>query len=103
MVNGAGSTPRFAASASSVSIETPSQRVPNFDHFVTQWMSVVIDVRGSALNSSQLQRAVFASTPRMVNVHRLSGVRGVGPAERTGKSFVSYWPGGSRSALPPAV
>jgi hypothetical protein len=26
-------------------------------------------------------------------------VRGVGPAERTGKSRVSYWPGGSRSAV----
>src|SRR5207247_8292725 len=27
------------------------------------------------------------------------GVRGVGPAERTGKSRVAYWPGGSRPAV----
>jgi len=32
----------------------------------------------------------------MVKSHLASGVRGVGPAERTGKSRVSYWPGGSR-------
>ena len=48
MTNGADVTPCFAPSASSVSIETPSQCVSNFDHLVTQWMSVVRGARGSA-------------------------------------------------------
>jgi hypothetical protein len=29
----------------------------------------------------------------------LQGIRGVGPAERTGKSSVRYWPGGSCGLL----
>src|SRR5262245_41281235 len=29
--------------------------------------------------------------------HSSSGVCGVGPAERTGKSRVTYWPGGTRA------
>src|SRR5687767_8447222 len=88
--------PRLAPSARTVSIDMPSQLVPNFDHFVTQWMSVVSRVRGRALNSSQLHCAVLPSTLRSVKLHFVRGVRGVGPAERTGKSFVSYWPGGRR-------
>src|SRR5438552_2262286 len=92
---GSSVTPRFFASASSVSIDTPSQRVPNFDHFVTQWMSVVIDSRGRAWNSSHVQRADFPSAPRSVKSHFESGVCGVGPAESTGKSRVSYCPGGN--------
>src|SRR5215218_4343460 len=31
----------------------------------------------------------------MRNSHASGGIRGVGPAERTGKSLVRYWPGGS--------
>ena len=34
----------------------------------------------------------------MENDQRSSGVRGVGPAESTGKSVVRYWPGGIRDA-----
>src|SRR6266511_3340582 len=34
----------------------------------------------------------------MLKVQRSSGVRGVGPAESTGKSRVRYWPGGTRFA-----
>jgi hypothetical protein len=37
--------------------------------------------------------------PLSVKFHAVSGVCGVGPAERTGKSRVSYWPGGSRAAV----
>src|SRR5271154_4932198 len=33
----------------------------------------------------------------MVNSHACSGVCGVGPAESTGKSWVTYWPGGTRA------
>lgn len=35
--------------------------------------------------------------PSMVKVHWSRGVRGVGPAESTGKSGVTCWPGGSGS------
>ena len=31
-----------------------------------------------------------------------SGVRGVGPAESTGKSWVTYWPGGTRAGSAPS-
>ena len=35
----------------------------------------------------------------MRKVQSASGVRGVGPAERTGKSWVTYWPGGTRPSV----
>src|SRR5204862_7517659 len=75
---------------------TPSQRVSSFDHFVTQWMSFVTCSLGSARNSSQVQRRGSSTSPTIEKSHRSSGVWGVGPAERTGKSFVTYWPGGTR-------
>src|SRR5438445_13179578 len=78
----------------------PSQLVPNFDHLVTQWMSTVIFSRGSATNSSQVHRADCPSGLRSVRSHTDRAVRGVGPAESTGKSRVSYWPGGRRAAAP---
>ena len=36
-------------------METPSQWVSNLLHFVTQWMSVVMAVRGRASISSHVQ------------------------------------------------
>src|SRR5690348_13012525 len=36
----------------------------------------------------------------MENVHRSSGVCGVGPADSTGNPSVTYWPGGTRSSFP---
>src|ERR687898_458098 len=90
---------RAAASARSVSTETPSQTVPNLDHLVTQWMSAVMGSRGSVWNSSHVHRAVRPPGPRSVKSHAGSETLGVGPAESTGKSRVSYWPGGSRTAL----
>src|SRR4030095_16612624 len=97
----AGSTPRLTASASSVSTETPSHTVSSLDHFVTQWMLVFTLSCGSASNSSQLQRAVDPLALRSVNSQVVSGVCGVAPAHRTGKSEVSSCPGGSRSAIDP--
>src|SRR2546422_2815448 len=98
---GADFTPRAAAAASSESIDTPSHFVSSLDHFVTQWMSVVTDSCGSASNSSHVQRATGPSIPRSTKSQVTSAVRGVGPAESTGKSRVSYWPGGSRAAVAP--
>ena len=69
-------------------------------------MSLVIDSLGSARNSSQLQRASSSPPSEIVKLQVSSGVCGVGPAESTGKSCVSYWPGGMRplsSGLAPAA
>ncbi len=77
-----------------VSIVTPLQRVSSLDHLVTQWMSVVSSVCGSARISSQLQDARISPLSSMLNVHSLRGVLGVGPADSTGKPFSTYCPGG---------
>ena len=38
----------------------------------------------------------LATAPWIVKLHSSSGVCGVGPADSTGKSTVTYWPGGTR-------
>src|SRR5215212_4419940 len=76
-------------------METPSHLVPSFDHLVTQWMSLVISSEGSWLNSSQVHLLGSSISPTMEKSHSSSGVRGVGPAERTGKPSSRYCPGGS--------
>src|SRR5215217_8128988 len=81
-------------SSRSVSTETPSQRVPSFDHLVTQWMSVVISSEGSSLNSSHTHVFGSSTSPTMEKSHSSSGVRGVGPAESTGNPSTRYCPGG---------
>src|SRR4029453_16631745 len=72
----------------------------SFDHLVTQWMSTVTVSDGNARNSSQVQDTGASTAPRIGNVPSSSGVCGVGPAERTGKSSVTYWPGGTRAGSP---
>src|SRR5215831_4962133 len=81
--------------ASSVSTETPRQTVSSFDHLVTQWMSRVISSLGRARNSSQVQPRGSSSSPAIEKSHSPGAVCGVGPADRTGKSAVTYWPGGN--------
>src|SRR3712207_1116152 len=76
-------------------METPSHLVPSFDHLVTQWMSLVISSEGSCLNSSHVHLLGSSISPTMEKSHSPRGVRGVGPAERTGKPSSKYWPGGS--------
>src|SRR5918996_1646606 len=76
------------------STETPSQVVPSFDHLVTQWMSLVISSEGKARNSSHDHILGPSTSPSIVKSHSARGVRGVGPAERTGKPSTRYWPGG---------
>src|SRR5829696_8508837 len=83
-----------STSSSRVSTETPSQLVPSFDHLVTQWMSVVISSEGSPLNSSQVHLLGSSTSPKTEKSHSSKGVRGVGPAERTGKPSTRYCPGG---------
>ena len=60
-------------------------------------MSTVTVSAGRARNSSHVQ--LFGSLPPAIeNVQSASGVCGVGPADSTGKSSVTYWPGGTRPA-----
>src|SRR6266851_7456193 len=57
-------------------------------------MSRVIVSVGSLRNSSHVQFLSLSTSPVIENVQSVSGVRGVGPADRTGKSCTRYWPGG---------
>src|SRR5215468_2628781 len=76
---------------------TPRQCVSSLDHFVTQWISVVICSAGKAVNCCQSQRRVSPDSVTMLNSHVAVFTGGVGPAESTGKPFSRYWPGGSLS------
>src|SRR5215217_1987258 len=58
-------------------------------------MSFVISSEGSCLNSSQVHLLGSSISPTMEKSHSSSGVRDVGPAERTGKPSTRYCPGGS--------
>src|SRR6266480_2919659 len=59
-------------------------------------MSVVICSLGSAWNSSHDHVAASSTAPLIVNVQSSRSTVGVGPADSTGKSSVTYWPGGIR-------
>ena len=62
----------------------------SFVHFVTQLMSTVHSRVGSARKASHVQRTGSRTRPSMENDQLSSGVRGVGPADSTGKSLVRY-------------
>src|SRR6266702_8387938 len=85
--------------AINVSTDTPFQAVSSFDHLVTQWMSTLMSSVGRLLNSSQAHVFGWSISPLMVKVHFARSTRGVGPAERTGKSLTVCWPGGTRELL----
>src|SRR5690606_2027415 len=63
-------------------------------------MSTVTRSVGSSWNSSQVQATSMPSRSLTVNSQSSNGIRGVGPADRTGKSAVTYWPGGTRPSGP---
>src|ERR1700722_1363373 len=65
-------------------------------------MSTVTVSAGSAVNSAQVQLLASAAPPTE-RVHLSSCGCGVGPADSPGKSFVTYWPGGTRAASPSAA
>ena len=79
-----------------VSTDTPFQVVSSFDHLVTQWMSLVTVSDARAENSFHVQRLGSSISPSIVKVHWSRFTRGVGPADRTGKSVTTYCPGGTR-------
>src|SRR6266850_4999564 len=89
--------------SSSVSSETPRHDVSSFDHFVTQWMSTVIRSLGRAVNCSHVHDFGSSTSPRISKLHRSIGWWGVGPSDSTGKSCVTYWPGGTRAASAPSL
>src|SRR5260370_38772548 len=82
-----------------VSTDTPFHRVSSLVHLVTQWMSLVTSSAGSLRNSSQVHFLGWSISPSTTNVHSDSATRGVGPADKTGKSFTTYCPGGTRELL----
>src|SRR6266851_7013193 len=61
-------------------------------------MSLVIVSVGSLRNSSHVQFLSLSTSPVIEKVQLVSAVRGVGPADNTGKSLTRYWPGGRRPA-----
>src|SRR5215204_1474385 len=81
-----------------MSTETPRHAVSSLDHFVTQWMSVRISSLGKARSSSHDHEVGSSTAPVSENVHVSRDPEGVGPADNTGKSSVTYWPGGIRLA-----
>src|SRR5262244_2162279 len=81
-----------------VSRETPSQVVSSFDHRVTQCRSTVTVSAGNSRNDFQFHRRKMSVPSSIVNSHWSKGTCGVGPADKTGKSVVTYCPGGSFSS-----
>src|SRR5438094_4731665 len=59
-------------------------------------MSLVRVSVGSAAKCFQVHRFGASITPSMEKVHCSRLTRGVGPADSTGKSLTTYWPGGTR-------
>src|SRR6201999_2611200 len=80
----------------STSTDTPRHAVSSLDHLVTQWMSLVTVSAGSAVNSGHDHDIDDSTAPSIVNDQSSRCGRGVGPADSTGKSCVTYWPGGTR-------
>src|SRR3954454_2248692 len=87
------------ASARMSSTSTPCQAVSNLVHAVTQWISRVILVRGSALNSAQFHVLIGRGPCFSVKDQSSVRSRGVGPADRTGNPCSRYWPGGIRASI----
>src|SRR5207245_9669397 len=82
--------------------DTPSQGVSSFVHLVTPWMSFVTCSVGSLRNSSHVHFLGSSISPSTTKFDSATGMRGVGPAERTGKSSTTYCPGGKRPAAAPS-
>ena len=86
-----------STSSSSVSTDTPVQVVSSLDHLVTQWMSTVTV---SARKRDELlprprHRLLDGATDRQAPLIQRRAWRR--PGGHTGKSRVTYWPGGTRA------
>src|SRR5579862_2431315 len=87
------------ASAAIVAKATPSHAVSNFDHRVTQWMSVLTVFVGSAVNCPHVSSTGFSTRPKTLNRHFAGSKRGGVPTCSTGKSRARYWPGGNLASV----
>src|SRR6516162_2794196 len=63
---------------------TPRQRIPNFDHRVTQWMSPLQSSWSAAINSSQSSTYGSATAPSTDSSQLSTSTFGVGPTDSTG-------------------
>ena len=79
--------------SSSVSTETPRQRVPSLDHWVTQWMSTVTSSAGSAVNCCQSQRVVSPASVVTVNDQVAVFTGGVGAGLQHGEAVLEVLAG----------
>src|SRR5215510_12380812 len=62
-------------------------------------MSTVTISVGNSRNDFQFQRRKTFLPSSIVSSHRSGGMRGVGPADKTGNSVVRYCPGGSFASV----
>src|SRR5579863_7379223 len=76
---------------------TPSHRLSNRLQRVTQCISATTTFWGRRLNSSQVNRTGFSTSPLTVKSHFAASKRGTAPYCKTGHLSVSDCPGGSRS------
>jgi hypothetical protein len=64
--------------------------VSNFDHFVTQWMSVVISMLGNEVSSSNVRVKSLSTSPKTRMFHSPGAYSGTSPTWRTGNRLVRY-------------
>src|SRR6188472_40883 len=88
--------------SASVAQLTPRKLVSKRLQRVTQWMSVVTSVAGSALSSSHESVIGFSTSPKTLKSQVARSVSGTVPACSTGHFSVRYCPGGSRAGSNPA-
>src|SRR4051794_26604900 len=81
---------------------TPRQVVSSLLQRVTQWMSTVTSVCGSAISSSQESCSSSSTWPKSWKSQVERSIGGLGPTVRTGKRSVRYWPGGTRAGSMPS-
>src|SRR5438270_6669180 len=89
-----------SSSTASRSVSTPTafHFMSSWVHLVTQLISTRYSLDGRARNCVQVQVTGWRTNPSIVKLHCSVRIRGVGPAESTGKLLTRYWPGGTRSA-----
>src|ERR1700694_1219824 len=82
---------------------TPSHDVSNLVQRVTQCMSVLTVLVGSATNCCQVSSAGCSTSPE-IRKRQVAGLNcGTFPTCSTGKSRDVYWPGGNRCAKPGSI
>ncbi len=89
----------FAISRQCTPLKWASKRLQR----VTQWMSLVTSVAGSAVSSSKVSVISFSTSPHTRRSHAARSTFGTSPACSTGHFSVRYCPGGSLAGSKPAA